>query len=123
MKFLEAYSKVVNAYLGQSQRPLHILAFMSLLECAEAGNEVKRISTKDGGVLTEDRRDLIVEEMGDEFYYFTARMNHLGVTLEDIIQINLQKLEDKHGRNGRLDSIRDVIYAGYSPVPDMQRTN
>jgi hypothetical protein len=115
---LEHYAQFVDAHLGKTQRPLAVLAFMSLLECAEAGNEVKRISTKDGGVLTEARRDAILEEMGDEFYYFVARLNALGFDLADVIRANITKLEARNGRK----PVRRTESGGYSPVPDLPTT-
>jgi phosphoribosyl-ATP pyrophosphohydrolase len=114
------YAAFVDARLGQSQRPLHTLAWMSMLEVAETANEVKRIHTKDGGQLTDERKGAILEEMGDEFYYFVARLNNLGFTLDDVMRANISKLEK---RNGRKDyrSFRSGMY-GYSPVPDMPDT-
>jgi hypothetical protein len=56
--------------------------------------------------------------MGDEFYYFVARLNALGFTLADVIRANIVKLEARHGRKPvRVES------AGYSPVPDMPTTH
>lgn len=111
------YKQFVGMNLGPSQRPLHILAWMLMLEAAEIGNEVKRIKTKDENELTDYRREKILEELGDAFYYFTAITNHLGFDLEDVVEFNMNKLEERNGtRRPILDN------GGYSPVPDMPST-
>jgi NTP pyrophosphatase (non-canonical NTP hydrolase) len=46
-------------------------------------------------------RDKVLEEMGDQFYYFTAMLNLLGVTLAEVIAGNVAKLKMRypHGYN------------------------
>lgn len=41
-------------------------------------------------------RDKLVEELGDEFYYFTALLINQGITFQEIIDVNKEKLNKRY---------------------------
>ena len=45
------------------------------------------------------RRDAIVKEMVDVLWYLAALSNELGVTLEEVANINVEKLRSRQERN------------------------
>lgn len=49
--------------------------------------------------LTDERRDLIIKEIGDQLWYLSAACNELGITLTHAAHVNLLKLCDRSERN------------------------
>ncbi len=81
------------------ENPLHDnLIPMALGIASEAGefvNLVKKMHFKPGAVVT---RDMLLEEMGDLLYYVAIGTAQLGVTIDELSQMNRAKLEGgKHG--------------------------
>lgn len=48
--------------------------------------------------LTEERRDLLIKEVGDCLWYLSAICNELGITLTQAAMTNLLKLKDRTDR-------------------------
>lgn len=51
------------------------------------------------GVLTPERKALLIKEVGDVLWYASAICNELGISLEDAATQNLVKLWDRSKRN------------------------
>lgn len=86
-----------NEYL----RLLVSISYVGLKLAGEAGElseKVGKAIRDDGGVLTETRRDDLVSEAGDVFWYLAELMTLLGIKLGDVAQRNLDKLEDRSNR-------------------------
>jgi NTP pyrophosphatase (non-canonical NTP hydrolase) len=65
-------------------------------EAGELANKVKKILRGDG-----DEAALIAaikEEMGDVLWYLSAMADDLGVTLDEIAAINVEKLKSRYAR-------------------------
>ncbi|MGH7974915.1 MAG: nucleoside triphosphate pyrophosphohydrolase family protein [bacterium] len=78
------------------------LAYTILGLCSEAGEvagKFKKCIRDDNSVLTEERRQQLIDETGDVLWYLARISQHLGTTLEDIMQKNHDKLEDRLSRN------------------------
>lgn len=66
--------------------------------CGEAGevaNEIKKLYRDDNGFLTNERKEKIIEEMGDVLWYLASLANYLHLDLGDIAKISLNKVENK----------------------------
>ena len=61
-------------------------------EVGEVQNEIKKLQRDDNNVLTDDRKNKIITEMGDCLWYMTGICNRLNVTLEDIMVNSINKL-------------------------------
>lgn len=61
-------------------------------ESGEAAEKVKKALRDDNGVITEERRRAIGKELGDVLWYIAAASKELGYTLQEIAEMNLQKL-------------------------------
>lgn len=75
------------------------LEYPTLGLCGEAGeiaNKVKKIS-RDNLSMDSVRAD-IASELGDVLWYAAAVASELGVSLQDIAEANLAKLEDRKQR-------------------------
>lgn len=67
-------------------------------EAGEVANVVKKIQRDHGGVITDDTRAKLKDELGDVLWYISACADELGMTLSEIAQFNVAKLAKRHGR-------------------------
>jgi NTP pyrophosphatase (non-canonical NTP hydrolase) len=68
-------------------------------EAGEVANIVKKMIRDDNGFLLQEKHDKLVAEMGDVMWYMARMCAELGTTLEDVMQQNHDKLEDRLARN------------------------
>ncbi len=68
-------------------------------EGGEVANLVKKIIRDDGKVLTEDKKDKLIDELGDCFWYLARFAQMLDVPMSEILQRNHDKLESRLERN------------------------
>lgn len=61
-------------------------------EAGEVAEKVKKMIRDDNGILSPERKEAIILELGDVIWYIGSLANDLGVTLEEIAQRNLDKL-------------------------------
>lgn len=54
--------------------------------------------TFSGNVLTEERRELLIKEIGDQLWYLAAKCSELDITLSEAALINVHKLRDRQQR-------------------------
>ena len=76
--------------------PLMYLALAINGEAGELAEEVKKMHRDEGGVLSEDRRHALLLEAGDVLYYLSRLANTLGLTLENVADMNVTKLHHRH---------------------------
>ena len=67
-------------------------------EAGEVANIVKKIQRDHAGVITEDTRLKLKDELGDVLWYISACADELGLTLTEIAEYNVDKLAKRHGR-------------------------
>lgn len=75
-----------------------VYAALGLGEVGEVQNQVKKIIRDDNGIITAERREALIKEVGDTLWYVAAMASELGVNLEKIARINLHKLEQRKER-------------------------
>lgn len=67
----------------------------------EAGEVVEKwkkiVAYKDGVITDEDKKEL-QKEMGDVVWYIAVLANSLGLTFEEVMQLNVDKLRDRMER-------------------------
>ncbi len=66
-------------------------------EAGEVANIVKKIQRDHGGVLTDEVREKLKDELGDVLWYISACADELGLTLAEIAAHNVGKLAKRHG--------------------------
>jgi len=67
-------------------------------EAGEVANIVKKIQRDAGGVITDETREKLLDEVGDVLWYISACADELGLTLTEIAEYNVNKLAKRHGR-------------------------
>lgn len=71
---------------------------LGLGEAGEVQGKIKKIIRDDGSVITDEKRAVILDELGDVLWYAARLAKELGSTLEDVAKGNLAKLEDRRAR-------------------------
>lgn len=74
-------------------------------EAGEVAEKVKKIlrdipqSVNDDYAIDENTKAPIVKELGDSIWYIALAAREIGVSLEQVAQINLDKLASRHSRD------------------------
>ena len=67
-------------------------------EAGEVANIVKKIQRDNDGVITDETRAKLKDELGDVLWYISACADELELTLDEIAAFNVNKLAKRHGR-------------------------
>ena len=67
-------------------------------EAGEVANIVKKIQRDHGGIINDETRGKLMDELGDVLWYISACADELGITLQEIAEYNVNKLAKRHGR-------------------------
>jgi len=68
-------------------------------EAGEVAGKVKKIFRDKDGVIGEEDRAALKQELGDVLWYLTQICTELGLSLEEVAEANLQKLFSRLERN------------------------
>ena len=71
---------------------------LGLGEAGEIQGKVKKVIRDDGGILSPDRRDAIVDELGDLLWYVSRLADEMGVALSEVAARNVAKLTSRRER-------------------------
>jgi len=106
MNFMEYQSKARMTAIYPGKFELMGLMYVCLGLCGETGEfaeKIKKMIRDDNGVMTKERQDLIMKELGDVLWYIANICSELKISMNDVAYMNLEKLynrkvEDKlHG--------------------------
>ena len=64
-------------------------------EVGEVQNEIKKLERDDDNILTKQRKDKIIRELGDVMWYITGLSRKIDCDLETILEKNIEKLSNK----------------------------
>lgn len=79
----------------------HALTYPALGLASEAGEvcgQVKRVLRDDGGAVTPERREKLLDETGDCLWYLAALAGDLGESLSEVARRNIAKLRAREKR-------------------------
>jgi NTP pyrophosphatase (non-canonical NTP hydrolase) len=68
-------------------------------EAGEVVEKWKKIVAYKGGEITSDDLQLLKKELGDVVWYIAVLAESLGLSLEEIMQLNVDKLKDRKKRD------------------------
>jgi NTP pyrophosphatase (non-canonical NTP hydrolase) len=97
----------INEYTQWSDRTaiypkeeeLHYIALGLAGEAGEVANIVKKVIRDDGKILTSEKREKLIDELGDVFWYLARFSQALGISASEMLQRNHDKLESRLERN------------------------
>lgn len=67
-------------------------------EAGEVSDKVKKVLRDNNGAFTEEKKREIAKELGDVAWYLAVCANDIGYTLEEICQMNYDKLKSRQQR-------------------------
>jgi len=67
-------------------------------EAGEVAGKIKKVWRDNDGVMTVEKLDAILLELGDVLWYLANLSQDLGLTLEEVAQANLDKLSSRKAR-------------------------
>src|SRR6267142_35778 len=68
-------------------------------EVGEIAGKYKKCIRDDGSILTEERKEQLIDELGDVFWYAARIAAELHISIEEVLQRNHDKLEDRLARD------------------------
>jgi NTP pyrophosphatase (non-canonical NTP hydrolase) len=68
-------------------------------ESGEVAEKVKKVLRDDNGVVSDAKRLEIKKELGDVLWYVSNISSELGLSLEEVAQLNLAKLQGRMNNN------------------------
>ncbi len=75
-------------------------------EAGEIAEKVGKIMRDDESVISEEKRQSLLLELGDVLWYIAAQAKELGFTLEQVANANIEKLASRSAR-GKLSGSGD----------------
>lgn len=75
-------------------------------ESGEFADKVKKILRDDNAKMSEEKRQLLIKELGDVLWYIALLAKHLDMPLEEIAKLNIEKLKGRQTR-GKLGGSGD----------------
>ena len=75
-------------------------------EAGEIAEKVGKIMRDDASILSEEKREALLLELGDVLWYIAACAKELGYSLEQVANVNIEKLASRSAR-GKLSGSGD----------------
>lgn len=103
MKFKFSLNKfnTLHPNLSEDVKLLLAVAYdgLGLGEAGEVQGKIKKIIRDNGGIITDEAKMDIMKELGDTLFYIASMCDDLDVTLCDVADLNLKKINDRKQRN------------------------
>jgi NTP pyrophosphatase (non-canonical NTP hydrolase) len=96
---LNEYQKLAAQFAFYKHDDLSYCALGITGEGGEVADHVKKMIRDDQNILTNDRKDHLLKELGDVMWYVARMAGKLGYTLDDVAVANINKLHDRTERN------------------------
>lgn len=71
---------------------------LGLGESGEVQGKIKKIIRDKGGVIDEEDLHEIAKELGDNLWYIADMCELIGISLEEVATMNIEKLHSRHTR-------------------------
>ncbi|MCK9445403.1 nucleoside triphosphate pyrophosphohydrolase family protein [bacterium] len=67
-------------------------------EAGEVAEKIKKVIRDGNGIVSEEKKVEITKELGDVLWYVANLAKELGISLEEVAQKNLEKLQSRQQR-------------------------
>ena len=101
MDFSEYERLAARTATWSGKQKEHLLAYIALGVAGEGGEvaeKIKKVIRNDEGVVTDEQREAIKQEIGDVLWYLAMLSRELGFPFEEAAKANIQKLADRAAR-------------------------
>lgn len=100
MQFNEYQQKANETAIYPGKGTVMGLAYtaLGLGESGEVQGKVKKILRDDSGIISEQKRQAIKKELGDNLWYIAQTATELELTLDEIAEANVSKLSNRKKR-------------------------
>ena len=101
MEFDEYQKLAARTGVFDSEDKNYILMYLSMGLAGETGEvieKVKHVIRDQGGALSDEKKELLKKEIGDILWYASQLARALGLSFDEIAQLNIQKLADRAAR-------------------------
>jgi NTP pyrophosphatase (non-canonical NTP hydrolase) len=68
-------------------------------ESGEVAEKVKKILRDHKGIIDEEKKKEITKELGDVLWYLSQIASEIGVPLEEVASLNIEKLKSRFDRD------------------------
>lgn len=68
-------------------------------EAGEVAEKIKKVIRDDAGVISEEKKTEIIKELGDVLWYIANLSKELRISLEEVAQKNIEKLQSRQQRD------------------------
>ena len=68
-------------------------------ESGEIAEKIKKVIRDEGGIVSEHKREEIKKELGDVLWYISQIATELGLSLDAVAKLNIEKLRSRLERN------------------------
>ena len=104
MNFDEYQKKASKYDLAKATDNLKDVGFIEKVlglvgEAGETADKIKKLLRDKDGVISDEDKDLVVKELGDTLWYIASIARYLEVSLSEVADGNIEKLESRWQRN------------------------
>lgn len=104
MDFDEYQKKAAKYDLAKATSGLKDVGFIEKVlglvgEAGETADKIKKILRDKDGVVSSEDKDLVIKELGDTLWYVASIARYLEVSLSEVANGNIEKLENRYQRN------------------------
>ena len=102
MNLNDYQTKAISTAIYPSRGSLHGLIYCTLKlngEAGEVAEKIGKILRDDNSKISNEKRIDLIKELGDVLWYIANLANELSISLDDIANINLEKLAKRKANN------------------------
>jgi NTP pyrophosphatase (non-canonical NTP hydrolase) len=102
--FVEYQTAAWDLALPTTRKSMHYGVLGLVGEAGEVAEKFKKIIRDDNDVISEEQTQAIGKELGDVLWYVADVCTKLGLSMEDVATMNIEKLQDRARRGVRSGS-------------------
>ncbi len=95
---LNKYQKIARTTAVYKEPKIIYPALGLAGEAGEVAEQVKKFLRDDNGIMTEERRNKIRDEVSDVLWYIANLLADLNLTMNEVAERNIEKLMDRKAR-------------------------
>lgn len=99
MNLNEYQEKAVSTAIYPSEMVIVYPALGLNGEAGEVAEKVKKMIRDNNGILSDEIRESIIKELGDVLWYVANTANDINASLDEIANVNIEKLNKRKQEN------------------------